>query len=106
MHQSSVLAPNLLVGPAQESQTRLRKEVSKAELGPGPSKKRKAFASLPRDSVGPQEGPRNQLAIHLTPNLDWTLLTMESRPGAECLSLKFSSANGPRYILATPVPSP
>lgn len=34
------------------------------------------------------------------------ILTIESRPGAECFSLKFSSAKGPLYILATPVPSP
>lgn len=67
-----------------------------AEVSPGPSKRRTAFASIPRDSTGPQEGLKYQLAINPTQNLHWTSLTMESRPGAECLSLKFSSANGPR----------
>lgn len=67
-----------------------------AEVSPEPSKRRKAFASIPRDNTELQEGPTNQQAVNSTQNLDWTSLTMESRPGAECLSLKFSSANGPR----------
>jgi len=34
------------------------------------------------------------------------LSTIDSIPGPLCFNLKFSSANGPLYILVSPVPSP
>ena len=49
--------PGRLVGPGQKNQTRLRKEVGRAELSPGSSKGRKAFPSIPRDCAGPQRDP-------------------------------------------------
>ena len=51
--------PGWLMGPAPPNQTRLRKEVCRAELSPGSSKARKAFPSVLRDCAGPPEGPES-----------------------------------------------
>jgi len=52
------------------------------------------------------KGHRDSTKGFLVLQCHYFILTIESSPGAECFSLKFSSAKGPLYMLATPVPSP